>query len=58
MIVFKKCFTSRNLLLAPFCDEIKHDGKRSLATTHCTAQRDSLALCNLVRLFCLPERIK
>ncbi|VDK86287.1 unnamed protein product [Litomosoides sigmodontis] len=37
----------KNLLLAPFCDEIKHDGKRSLATTRCTAQRDSLALCNL-----------
>ncbi|KHN87331.1 Leishmanolysin-like peptidase [Toxocara canis] len=32
---------------SPFCDEIKHDGKRSLATTRCTAQRDSLALCNL-----------
>ncbi|VDM39535.1 unnamed protein product [Toxocara canis] len=34
---------------SPFCDEIKHDGKRSLATTRCTAQRDSLALCNLVQ---------
>ncbi len=33
---------------APFCDELKHDGKRSLAVTRCTAQRDSLALCNLV----------
>ncbi|KAL4002492.1 Leishmanolysin family protein [Acanthocheilonema viteae] len=38
----------KNLLLAPFCDEIKHDGKRSLATTRCTTQRDSLALCNLI----------
>ncbi|EFO20021.2 hypothetical protein LOAG_08471 [Loa loa] len=38
----------KNLLLAPFCDEIKHDGKRSLATARCTAQRDSLALCNLI----------
>uniref|UniRef100_A0A0R3RHQ4 Leishmanolysin-like peptidase n=1 Tax=Elaeophora elaphi TaxID=1147741 RepID=A0A0R3RHQ4_9BILA len=47
----------KNLLLVPFCDEIKHDGKRSLATTRCTAQRDSLALCNLVCLFCLPEKI-
>uniref|UniRef100_A0A0N5AQC7 Leishmanolysin-like peptidase n=1 Tax=Syphacia muris TaxID=451379 RepID=A0A0N5AQC7_9BILA len=33
---------------SPFCDEIKHDGTRSLATTRCTTQRDSLALCNLV----------
>ncbi|VDK67351.1 unnamed protein product, partial [Onchocerca ochengi] len=38
----------KNLLLAPFCNEIKHDGKRSLATTRCTAERDSLALCNLI----------
>ncbi|PAV59330.1 hypothetical protein WR25_15669 [Diploscapter pachys] len=32
----------------PFCSEIKHDGQKSLAVTRCTAQRDSLALCNLV----------
>lgn len=38
----------RNLSVAPFCDEKKSDGKRSLATTRCTAQRDSLALCNLI----------
>ncbi|VDN02329.1 unnamed protein product [Thelazia callipaeda] len=38
----------KNLLPVPFCDEIKHDGKRSLATTRCTALRDSLALCNLM----------
>ncbi|MFH4975951.1 hypothetical protein AB6A40_002660 [Gnathostoma spinigerum] len=37
-----------NLTPAPFCDEIKHDGKKSLATTKCTVERDSLALCNLV----------
>ncbi|KAE9549719.1 hypothetical protein FO519_007071 [Halicephalobus sp. NKZ332] len=36
------------LPLAPFCHDIKHDGKKSLATTRCTDQRDSLALCNLV----------
>ncbi|KAK6740694.1 hypothetical protein RB195_008881 [Necator americanus] len=35
-------------LPAPFCNEIKHDGKKSLAVTRCTSQRDSLALCNLV----------
>lgn len=40
----------RNLPVAPFCIEIKHDGKRSLATTKCTAQRDSLALCNLASI--------
>lgn len=34
--------------MAPFCNDIKHDGKKSLATTRCTDQRDSLALCNLV----------
>lgn len=33
---------------APFCNDIKHDGRRSLATTRCTDQRDSLALCNLI----------
>ena len=33
---------------APFCHDIKHDGRRSLATTRCTDQRDSLALCNLI----------
>ncbi|KAK0419928.1 hypothetical protein QR680_014408 [Steinernema hermaphroditum] len=33
---------------APFCSDIKHDGKRSLAITRCTSERDSLALCNLV----------
>uniref|UniRef100_A0A914ZU37 Leishmanolysin-like peptidase n=1 Tax=Parascaris univalens TaxID=6257 RepID=A0A914ZU37_PARUN len=38
----------KSQLPSPFCDEIKHDGKRSLATTRCTAQRDSLALCNLI----------
>lgn len=32
----------------PFCDEIKHDGKKSLAVTRCTTERDSLALCNLI----------
>ncbi|CAJ0580665.1 unnamed protein product, partial [Mesorhabditis spiculigera] len=32
----------------PFCEHIKHDGKKSLAVTRCTSQRDSLALCNLV----------
>uniref|UniRef100_A0A158P6U1 Leishmanolysin-like peptidase n=1 Tax=Angiostrongylus cantonensis TaxID=6313 RepID=A0A158P6U1_ANGCA len=32
----------------PFCNEIKHDGTKSLAVTRCTSQRDSLALCNLV----------
>lgn len=34
--------------MAPFCGEIKHDGTKSLATTRCTDQRDSLALCNLI----------
>uniref|UniRef100_A0AC35TRY7 Leishmanolysin-like peptidase n=1 Tax=Rhabditophanes sp. KR3021 TaxID=114890 RepID=A0AC35TRY7_9BILA len=34
--------------VAPFCVDIKHDGKKNLAVTRCTAQRDSLALCNLV----------
>uniref|UniRef100_A0A0K0E8V4 Leishmanolysin-like peptidase n=1 Tax=Strongyloides stercoralis TaxID=6248 RepID=A0A0K0E8V4_STRER len=34
--------------VAPFCTEIKHDGKTSYAQTRCTAQRDSIALCNLV----------
>ncbi|KAI1724691.1 leishmanolysin domain-containing protein [Ditylenchus destructor] len=38
----------RNLSVAPFCHDIKHDGRKSLATTRCTDQRDSLALCNLV----------
>lgn len=37
-----------NESVAPFCSDIKHDGHRSLATTKCTDQRDSLALCNLV----------
>ncbi|KAL3104237.1 hypothetical protein niasHS_002264 [Heterodera schachtii] len=37
-----------NQSTAPFCANIKHDGSRSLATTRCTDQRDSLALCNLV----------
>ncbi|KIH50847.1 hypothetical protein ANCDUO_19071 [Ancylostoma duodenale] len=35
-------------LPTPFCNEIKHDGRKSLAVTRCTSQRDSLALCNLV----------
>ncbi|CAK5086317.1 unnamed protein product [Meloidogyne enterolobii] len=38
----------RNESAAPFCADIKHDGSKSLATTRCTDQRDSLALCNLV----------
>uniref|UniRef100_A0A914GTQ9 Leishmanolysin-like peptidase n=1 Tax=Globodera rostochiensis TaxID=31243 RepID=A0A914GTQ9_GLORO len=38
----------KNESTAPFCADIKHDGSRSLATTRCTDQRDSLALCNLV----------
>uniref|UniRef100_A0A915CTR8 Leishmanolysin-like peptidase n=1 Tax=Ditylenchus dipsaci TaxID=166011 RepID=A0A915CTR8_9BILA len=38
----------KNLSAAPFCHDIKHDGRKSLATTRCTDQRDSLALCNLV----------
>lgn len=38
----------RHLPTGPFCHDIKHDGTRSLATTRCTDQRDSLALCNLV----------
>jgi len=37
-----------NLSSAPFCHSIKHDGTKSLATTRCTDQRDSLALCNLI----------
>lgn len=37
-----------NQSTAPFCYDIKHDGRRSLATTRCTDQRDSLALCNLI----------
>ncbi|CAI4228856.1 unnamed protein product [Auanema sp. JU1783] len=32
----------------PYCDEIKHDGTKSLAVTRCTSQRDSLSLCNLI----------
>uniref|UniRef100_A0A8R1HGL8 Leishmanolysin-like peptidase n=1 Tax=Caenorhabditis japonica TaxID=281687 RepID=A0A8R1HGL8_CAEJA len=32
----------------PYCSDIKHDGTKSMAITRCTAQRDSLALCNLV----------
>lgn len=32
----------------PFCSQIKHDGRKSLAITRCTSQRDSLALCNLI----------
>ncbi|VDD93296.1 unnamed protein product [Enterobius vermicularis] len=39
---------NQHLPPSPYCDEIKHDGTRSLATTRCTTQRDSLALCNLV----------
>uniref|UniRef100_A0A0M3JY20 Leishmanolysin-like peptidase n=1 Tax=Anisakis simplex TaxID=6269 RepID=A0A0M3JY20_ANISI len=40
--------SARSESIFPYCNEIKHDGKRSLATTRCTAQRDSLALCNLI----------
>uniref|UniRef100_A0A8L8KUM5 Leishmanolysin-like peptidase n=1 Tax=Heligmosomoides polygyrus TaxID=6339 RepID=A0A8L8KUM5_HELPZ len=36
-------------LPSPFCNEVKHDGQKSLAYYfRCTSQRDSLAICNLV----------
>ncbi|KAK6034453.1 Leishmanolysin [Cooperia oncophora] len=35
-------------LPTPFCNEIKHDGQKSLGVARCTSQRDSLAICNLV----------
>ncbi|XGW16745.1 hypothetical protein V3C99_001856 [Haemonchus contortus] len=35
-------------LPTPFCNEIKHDGRKSLGVARCTSQRDSLAICNLV----------
>uniref|UniRef100_A0A0N4ZY23 Leishmanolysin-like peptidase n=1 Tax=Parastrongyloides trichosuri TaxID=131310 RepID=A0A0N4ZY23_PARTI len=38
----------RKKSVAPFCVEVKHDGRMSLAQTRCTDQRDSVALCNLV----------
>lgn len=47
---YRKISIFRDLPPSPYCDEIKHDGTRSLATTRCTTQRDSLALCNLVSL--------
>ncbi|KJH47329.1 Leishmanolysin [Dictyocaulus viviparus] len=43
-----KTKTDNEELPTPFCNEIKHDGRKSLAVTRCTSQRDSLALCNLV----------
>ncbi|GMT17248.1 hypothetical protein PFISCL1PPCAC_8545, partial [Pristionchus fissidentatus] len=33
---------------SPFCDHVKHDGRRSLVVTKCNLQRDSVALCNLI----------
>ncbi|KAK5976392.1 hypothetical protein GCK32_011452 [Trichostrongylus colubriformis] len=38
----------RGELPTPFCNEIKHDGRKSLGVARCTSQRDSLAICNLV----------
>ncbi|PIO71811.1 hypothetical protein TELCIR_06277 [Teladorsagia circumcincta] len=54
-ILLRRCYETiggqaraRGELPTPFCNEIKHDGQKSLGVARCTSQRDSLAICNLV----------